>query len=792
VEVRALTKLLVIHDYPLPVYGTRTAGVLLMRTLEAVGFKEEDVYLTSVVAEKLDGDALGKLKAKDWKLETDRLVHLSNDADKVLFLGALPVAAYFGLDKSPKITKIRGRGMLDEDGHYCIATFAPRTCFSDADWFRDFAFDIQKLYTHDHPLPSPNVTVTRVNRDATADVAKTWLTDAISDTSLAEMWRADHLGGDIETTGLGLDSEILTIGISDEHGNSIIFEGPSEAARWYLEHYPGTLVFHNLKFDYKHLMQAFPGFNRHVSKFSDTMLASYLHDERGGKFKAHGLKELARKHFDAADYGIDMGKFLQEWKEEDIGADRKIDMFEELCTYQALDTTYTAMLYPLLIDQLEQESPKLVPLLEDVYVPAAIAFSNIERRGVPVNRPFFERKLEELNESIDAQLVELKETAYALTGRSEFRPGSPNELREVLYEDLGLPVRISKNDWKRKTDAPSTEKDILKALARDTRKDRPEVAQMIDTLLKWRTDAKMRATYVKGVLDRTDPDGRVRGEVRLHGTETGRVSMAKPNLQNVDPFVKEGFVAEPGWTLIEADFSQLELRVSAGYSADKTLVKTFDEDGDVHQEVAFALWGKPKEQVTKAERTLAKTVSFGSMYGLSAAGLAKSEVMTNLAESGQQVWSESQIRKFQAAFARKFVGLYAWIKKQKALGLKQKYVENLLGFRRRFPLVLPWDRSGIERQAVNTPIQGLAGQMTTIAVTMMDQQFNEEYAYVLLTVHDSILVMARDEVVDEVKERMRQIMEEDVPAFVLERGKPAAEVPFKVELETGRTWKECA
>jgi DNA polymerase-1 len=284
----------------------------------------------------------------------------------------------------------------------------------------------------------------------------------------------------------------------------------------------------------------------------------------------------------------------------------------------------------------------------------------------------------------------------------------------------------------------------------------------------------------------------VRGEIRLHGTETGRVSMAKPNLQNIPPDVMEGFIALEGWTLIAADYSQLELRVGAGYSADTTLVNTFDENGDVHQEVAFALWGKPKEQVTKAERVLAKTVSFGSIYGLSAAGLAKSEVMTNLAESGQQVWTENQIRTFQRAFERKFSGLYAWIRKQKALGRKQKFVENLLGFRRRFPLLLPWDASSIERQAVNTPIQGLAGQMTTIAVTMMDQQFNEEYAQVLLTVHDSILVMARDEVVDEVKERMQLIMERDVPAFVLERGKPAAAVPFKVELETGRTWKECA
>jgi DNA polymerase-1 len=428
-----------------------------------------------------------------------------------------------------------------------------------------------------------------------------------------------------------------------------------------------------------------------------------------------------------------------------------------------------------------------------VYVPAAIAFSNIERRGVPVNRAFFERKLDELNTAIDAQLVELRETAFALTGKDEFRPSSPNELREVLYEDLGLPIIASKNDWKRKTDAPSTEKDVLKTLARDVRKARPEVAGMIDTLLEWRKDAKTRATYVKGILDKIDPDGRVRGEVRLHGTETGRVSMAKPNLQNIPPDVMEGFIALEGWTLIAADYSQLELRVAAGsYSGDPTLVKTFQEDGDVHQEVAFALWGKPKEQVTKAERVLAKTVSFGSIYGLSPSGLAKSEVMTNLAESGQQVWTENQIRTFQRAFERKFSGLYAWIRKQKAIGRKQKFVENLLGFRRRFPLLLPWDASSIERQAVNTPIQGLAGQMTTIAVTMMDQQFNEEYAQVLLTVHDSILVMARDEVVDEVKERMQQIMEVDVPAFVHERGRPAVEVPFKVELETGRTWKECA
>ena len=780
-------RLLVIHDYPLDLSGSRTAGALLLKTLAAVGFRMQDIKVTSVASEHMDGDALGKLKAKDWNLETERLHAEAEGYDKVLFLGALAVAAWFQLPKSPPITKIRGRGMKLEGGQYAVATLLPRLCFSDADWFRDFSFDVQKVFMNTDPLPTPELSITRVKPDADWAQAQEYLTAQGTGPGL---WKEDHVGADIETTGLTLDSDVLTIGVANEAGECIVFEGASSAAEWWLTHYPGKLVFHNLKFDYKHLYGAFLGriAERRAELWGDTMLMSYLHDERGGKFQAHGLKALARKHFDAGDYGIDMKKFLEEWKNPETTQERKDEMFEELVTYQALDCVYTARLYTLKKNELEEESPRLVPLLEGVYVPAAIAFSNIERRGVPVDRAFFEAKLEEYERALEEQLEELQSTAFALTGREEFKPGSTNQLREALYEDLGLPIMKSKTDWKRKTDAPSTEKDIIKALSRDVRKERPEVAAMLDKLLEWRKTTKILSTYIRGILDKIDDDGRVRGEIRLHGTETGRVSMAKPNLQNVDPIVKEGFIALPGWTLIEADYSQLELRVAATYTGDPTLVKTFEEDGDIHQEVAFALWGKPKDQVTKAERTLAKTVSFGSIYGLSAGGLANSSVMTDLAERGEQVWTETQIRKFQTSFARKFSGLYSWIDKQKAFGLKHKYVENGFGFRRRFPLVLPWDTSGIGRQAVNTPIQGLAGQMTTIAVTKMDEQFNEEYAQVLLTVHDSILVMARDEVVDDVKERMRFIMEECIPPI----DPSVAEVPFKIEIATGKNWKECA
>lgn len=765
---------LVIHDYPLPLEGSRTAGALLLRTLAAFGVEKFDV--TSVVAEKMSGDELGKLKAKGWNLETDRLREEAGPFDKILFLGALPVAAYFGLPKAPKISQIRGRGMMTAAGEYAMATWAPRQCFKDADWFRDFAYDIQKLADNTAPLPIP---MPRIHM----------ATDAVKLYGL--FFDAPFISADIETTGLvSAGTDILSVGFSLPNGTSAVVEGAPPWLREFLEGYDGVMAFHNLKFDYRHLSLAYPGLE--LRNPSDTMLASYLHDERGGKYKPHGLKGLARTRYDADDYGIDMKKFLEEWKRpETTGRDRSV-MRDDLYLYQAIDTTYTAKLYEDLTDELEVESPALVALLNEVYVPAAVAFSNIERRGVPIDRGFFEQKLESLTTSIDEQLLELTGMAFALTGKEEFKPGSPKELRKVLYEDLGLPIIESKNDWKRKTDDPSTEKEVLKTLARDVRKDRPEVAGMIDTLLAWRKDAKLNATYVQGILKRLDVDDRLRCEYRLHGTETGRVSCAAPNLQNIPAEIMEGFVADRGWTLIVADYSQLELRVAAVLSGDKTLVKTFEEDGDVHQEVAFALWGKAKEDVTKAERVLAKTVSFGSIYGLSPQGLAKSEVMSNLAEKGEQVWSENQIRTFQRAFERKFSGLYVWIREQKALGKRQKYVENLLGFRRRFPLILPWDVGTIERQAVNTPIQGLAGQMTTIAVSRMDQQFNEEYAQVLLTVHDSILVMCRDDVVEDVRERMHLIMEDEVPELVKAKGGYRAWVPFKIEIGTGQTWKEAA
>lgn len=771
-------KILVVHDVPL----TGQARTLVDKTLEqagAKGWEHASVFQNSMTS--------AELKAKrgdDWIAEQGGLITQAGSYDKILFLGAMPLACYFGLRTLPKITKIRGRGMQTEEGQYAIATLSPRQCLYDPDYFRDLAFDVTKFVERDAPIPQPEIEVIPLRgRDMTP---------------LYALKDASFVACDIETTGLDpLESRITAVGFAALHpdgtATSVIVEFEGQDGSWraggtqaFLESYTGELVFHNLKFDYKHLLHRFPGLvmqNPH-----DTMLKHYLLDERGGKYAAHGLKTLSRLYFDAPDYGIDM----EEWNQQYISAGRtaRMHLLDTLYEYQARDCVYTAMLH----ETIPVETPAINQLYRNLYVPAAAAFGRVELRGAPIDVPWLERKREALTEAIDDHLASLSETVFAMTGKEEFNPGSTQQLGVLLYEDLGLPLLEGKNDWKKRSLQPTTEKLVLKTLAREVRAERPGVAKLIDDVLAWRRDTKMKATYVDGLLRQVSKDGRIRGEFRLHGTETGRVSGAKPNLQNIPLEIMEAFIALDGWTLIAADYSQLELRVAAVLTGDETLVHTFQEDGDIHQEVAFALWGKPKEQVTKAERVLAKTLSFGSIYGLSAQGIAKSEVMSNLADQGIDVWSEKQIVKFQKQFETNFAGLYRWIEAQKKLGFQHRYVENPIGFRRRFPLILHGGDSYVGRQAVNTPIQGFAGQLTTRAVTHMDELFGDEYAQVLLTVHDSILVMAKDKFVEGVIEDMRIIMEKDLPEIHEPfTGKPLEyNVPFKAEFKTGRNWKECA
>jgi DNA polymerase I len=788
-------RILVITDTPLEKGYAGMKLNMVAKTMDALGVE----WGHACVFPHMEPQEAQKAKAKDWGTQTERLRLLTGPNTRVLFMGPIALAAYMGWPKAPQISKTEGRGFLvpshEEDVLlFGVLTYAASTPMKDPEFFRDVLFAVRKLAQRGYPLPEPALDV-RIFSEANDE-----LNDLLSWMNQEE----PLLGCDIETTGFSpVDDRLLSVGFGTLGGLVVIVDlsegDPAlvEVVRAYLEGYRGTLVFHNVKFDMT-MLHRLLGVKRQ-ERLADTMLMHYLLDERSeGKYKAHGLKRLARIYHDDVWAGTEVQDYL-----DDPSPAKLRDLF----MYQARDCYHTARLAVTLRAELEEESPRLVRLHDKFFVPVALAVGRMQAEGILVDELYLEAMHEHLTEALTSDMRSIHQAVYALTGEEEFNPGSAKQMTELLHGKLHLPVLKGKSDWKRKTDTPATDKVVLKTLSRRVREERPEVAHLIDRILSWRQRTKILSTYVDGILARVESDGRVRGDFGLANTATGRISCRKPNLQNLDSRgkdigadVKAAFVAEPGWVLMDVDYSQLELRVAALYSQDPKLAGTFREGGDVHQTVAWELYHKPKDQVSKLERTLAKTVSFGSIYGLSPGGLVNSEVTVQLAEQyGEKaVWSERQAHQFQERFEQGFRTLYDWIDRIKAHAFRQKYVENPLGFRRRFLFTRKWDRSGVERQAVNTPIQGFAGQLCLWAIVQLQRQLDPEQARVILTVHDSILLEVREEHVDSVALQVREIMRDAIHSLPLELTDPVSgdplqvDVPFECDVSTGANWSECA
>lgn len=396
---------LIVHDTPIK-SGHHLN--ILHSIFSAYGEKFEIVNVVPNMPDK----ELKKIKPPTWLAETERILDSATKHNKILCCGTIATATAFGLDKSIAVTKVRGRGMLIGD-QYTICTYQPSTVVKDADFFRDLVFDVNKLLTHDAPIPMPDIEIMLIEKKADLSVLK-------------DLYSASWLGMDIETTGFGIHAYPLSVGLAaltgDNSGYVVVvpqkYIGP-ELLKFFTT-YKGYAVFHNLKFDIQHLMRKFGVFN--LVNPMDTMLLNYSLDERPfNRYRSHSLKLLARLYYDAPDYDVDMGAWLEEylrvepdpaavltyldefiWKypeksrklwregyevehgEEPIWRGKKVgreipvedvypfiplpvglrpvptkerikEMLEELYTYQGMDAYYTARLFADLRERQEEE-----------------------------------------------------------------------------------------------------------------------------------------------------------------------------------------------------------------------------------------------------------------------------------------------------------------------------------------------------------------------------------------------------------------------------------------------------
>ncbi len=438
----------------------------------------------------------------------------------------------------------------------------------------------------------------------------------------------------------------------------------------------------------------------------------------------------------------------------------------QVLPYACADADMSHRLVAVLEKELREKH--LWDLFTEVEMPLVPVLAAMEMAGIRLDSGFLER----MSADLAARLGELEARIQEMVGYP-FNINSTQQLSDVLFKHLGLPTQGLKRT---KSGHFSTAAAVLERL----RGKHP----VVDLVLEYRGLAKLKSTYVDALPRLVNPrTGRLHTSYHQTGTVTGRLSSSNPNLQNIPirtPLgrqVRRAFVAEEGWQLVGADYSQVELRVMAHISGDEGLLSAFARGEDIHASTAAAVLGVPLEEVTPEMRRLAKGVNFGLSYGQTAYGLSQATGMT-----------QSEAEEFIKTYFERFPRVREYIDTTKARATRQGYVETLLGRRRYFPELQPGShashnaRQAAERMAINAPIQGTAADIIKIAMIRLHRELaaHSLRARMILQVHDELVVEAPDEEVETVGPLMREVMEN---AFRLR-------VPLKVDLKVGRNWGE--
>ncbi len=405
-------------------------------------------------------------------------------------------------------------------------------------------------------------------------------------------------------------------------------------------------------------------------------------------------------------------------------------------------------------ERLKREN--LLKLYKEVEEPLSLVLYKMERKGVLFDREY----LESLGKELSQEAQKLKERIYRLAGEV-FNLNSPKQLSRILFEKLGLkPLKKTKSGY-------STDVETLTTLALEGH----EIAQL---LLKYRKVTKIEGTFVKGILKYADEGGRVHTKFLQTATATGRLSSAEPNLQNlpvsdeISKRVRYAVISPPGYSLVWADYSQVELRILAHLSQDEKLIEAFKEGKDIHFETARHLF--ETKEVDERMRRVAKTVNFGIIYGMSPHGLSE-RLGIPLKEAEE----------FIERYFRNFPKVKEFIESTLSEAYKKGFVRTIFGRKRPLPELKERNyhvRSFGERAAVNAVIQGSAADIMKMAMVKLDRELSDLNSYMVLQIHDEVVVEAPQEAVGQVKEVIRETME----------GVVELSAPLKVEVESGKRW----
>ena len=511
------------------------------------------------------------------------------------------------------------------------------------------------------------------------------------------------------------------------------------------------MVGHNLKYDLT-VLEAVGLVPR--CTLADTMLMSYVLDAAGGR---HDMDSLAKRILgvDTISYEDVCGKGAKQIGFAEVP-------LEQASEYASEDADITLRLFRHFEGRLETE-PSLQSIYQDLELPVMLVLRDMENHGALLDGAI----LKSQSQSIGVRLEELEIEAQALAGRS-FNLASPKQLQEILFDEMRLPVLK-----KTPKGAPSTNEEVLQELALDY--------PLPKLLIEHRSLSKLKGTYTDKLPEDCDPaDGRVHTSFHQAVTSTGRLSSSDPNLQNIPIRTDEGrrirkaFIAPVGWSVMAADYSQIELRIMAHLSGDQSLVDAFARGDDIHRATAAEVFDLEPMFVTDEQRRRAKAINFGLIYGMSAFGLAR-QLGIERAEAAAYI----------DRYFERYPGVRHYMDATRAMAHDKGYVETVFGRRLTLPDIHARQvpiRQAAERAAINAPMQGTAADIIKRAMLRVNKALGEADlgCNLLLQVHDELVLEVCDRDLDAAKSLVRVEME------------AAAElaVPLVVEIGSGESWFE--
>ncbi|MFA7533668.1 MAG: DNA polymerase I [Tissierellaceae bacterium] len=552
-----------------------------------------------------------------------------------------------------------------------------------------------------------------------------------------------------------IESEIIGIGIKTKNKptNIILFEDDKkkffEEFKTIFEDEKIEKIGHNLKKEIVTLLRM----SIQLSGMSfDSMIAGYLLDPtQNGYF----IKNLSEEYLNIP--GTDEEKILGKGKKRKSYNQLTEKELGEIVSF-TLDTVFSIE-DKMMKTITEQE---MIDLYNDVELPLVEVLANMEYEGFKIDT----NELKRLGKEYDEEIEKLTREIYNLAG-AEFNINSPKQLGEILFDKLGLPI-IKKTKTGYSTDA-----EVLDKLK--------DMHPMIEKVLRYRQIVKLKSTYIDGLLALINEDTkRIHSSFNQTITSTGRISSTEPNLQNIPVRTEDGrkirkaFVAEDGYSLVDADYSQIELRILAHISKDPKLIDAFIHNEDIHRKTASEVFNVSMEEVSSHMRSSAKAVNFGIIYGISDYGLSRD---LNITRKEAKIYIDKYLKNYEK--------VKDYMEDIVNIGKEQGYVETILHRRRYVPELQARNfniKSFGERIAMNTPIQGSAADIIKMAMVKVFWELKKRNlkSRLILQIHDELIIEAPINESEEVKKILKDVMENSIKL----------DIPLLVDLEVGDSWYE--